>query len=107
MKMDWTIFDLKYTTTSGSLSQVATEVVSKFEHTISGISDRVYHRTYLPSVTSADFINWDSLNENSVKGWVESIEGNNWGSITSSIETSLSQSINEINNPPTGRGKPW
>ena len=105
--MDWTIFDLQYTTTSGSLSKVATEAVSKFEHTISGTSDRVYHITNLPSVTSADFINWDSLNENSVKGWVENVEGYNWGSITSSIETSLSQSINVMNNPPTGRGKPW
>ena len=54
--MDWTIFDLQYTTTSGSLSKVATEAVSKFEHTISGTSDRVYHITNLPSVTSADFI---------------------------------------------------
>tara|TARA_R100000008_G_scaffold54160_1_gene33008 strand:- start:1019 stop:1336 length:318 start_codon:yes stop_codon:yes gene_type:complete len=105
--MDWNLFDLKYTTTSGSLSKVVTEVVSKFEYTISDVTECSYYKTNLPSVSSADFISWDSLNENTVKGWVNNVEGNNWGVITSSIETQLSQSINERINPPTGRGKPW
>ena len=105
--MDWTIHNLTYTTTSGSLSKVVTEVVSKFEDTISGITEKDFRSTHLPAVTSADFVSWDSLNENTVKGWVTNVEGSDWGAITSSIETYLSQSVDRVNNPPTGRGTPW
>ena len=105
--MDWNIHDLTYTTTSGSLSKVVTKVVSKFEDTISGITEIDYRRTNLPPVASADFVSWDSLDENTVKGWVTNVEGSNWGAMTSSIETYLSQSVNQVINPPTGKGKPW
>jgi|TARA_A100001515_G_scaffold137194_1_gene129583 hypothetical protein len=107
MKMDWTIGNLRYATTSGSLSKVVMNVESKFEQTISNVTQANYHTTYLPAVSSADFIAWNGLNENTVKGWVENVEGSNWGAITSSIETQLSQSIHESLNPPIDEGIPW
>ena len=106
--MDWTIYRLYYKTTSGSLSNVVSEVHSKFSDTVSGKTEEEYHVTSnLRPVAASNFVAYNDLNENTVKGWVQNAEGNYWGALTSSIATQISSSLAEQITPTIQSGKPW
>ena len=103
--MNWNITELIWED-SGSLKRVIKTVVSKFSNTISGSSASQLHLTNVPSASADLFMAWDSLEENTVKIWVENTEGSGWGAVTSSYESQISSSINEKLNPTSGHEKP-
>ena len=53
------------------------------------------------------YFQYNDLNENTVKGWVQNAEGNYWGALTSSIATKISSSLAEQVTPTIQSGKPW
>tara|TARA_B100000519_G_scaffold134135_1_gene115884 strand:+ start:339 stop:698 length:360 start_codon:yes stop_codon:yes gene_type:complete len=119
--MNHTITKLKYTLSSGSLTNVVNEVHSEFVYNVvsSSVSasvttntilagDSYDIRTNLNPVASGSFISYDSLTEDNVKSWVQDSFGNGWGEYTSSIENNLSASVSLMLSPPTTEeGTPW
>jgi len=90
---------IKYTS-SGSLDDVIYSIRYAFED--SGSSA---HATFLNSelyryfhncdpVTSEDFVAFDSITTSTLKSWIQSSHGENWGSFTSSIQTTLTNALN-------------
>ena len=45
-------------------------------------------------VTSTEFVAFNSVTTSSLKDWVQSSHGENWGSFTSSIQTTLTDALN-------------
>ena len=98
--MKFTINDTMRYTSSGSLDDVVYFVRYAFED--SGSSA---HATFLNSelyryfhncdpVTSEDFVAFDSITTSTLKSWIQSSHGENWGSFTSSIQTTLTNALN-------------
>ena len=100
--MDWSIQELTHQD-SGSLSKVITAALSTFTLTISGSRTSKNHLTVFPSVHERNFVSWDSLSENTVKGFISDVEGGGWNSTTASYETQMSNSIASQND----NGLPW
>ena len=100
--MDWSIQKLIHED-SGSLSKAITAAISTFTLTISGSRLSQGHITSFPSVHEKNFVPWDNLSENTVKGFISNVEGGGWNSTTASYETQMSNSIASQND----NGLPW
>jgi len=100
--MDWSIQKLIHEE-SGSLSKVITAAISTFSLTISGSKLSKAHITAFPPVHEKNFVPWNNLSENTVKGFISDVEGGGWNSTTASLETELSNSIASQND----NGLPW
>jgi|TARA_B100000287_G_C20630390_1_gene779590 hypothetical protein len=98
--MEFKIYDTIRYTTSGSLDDVIFWVRYGFEESgssaKSGVLNENNKRYYkqLEPIDSDNFINHSSVNEELVKGWIQTSHGNNWGSFTSSIQTEMTNDLN-------------
>jgi hypothetical protein len=106
--MEFKIYDTTRYYSSGSLDDVVFFVRYSFEHSGSSAKSGILNesrKTYfsmLPPVSQEEFINNYDLTENTIKGWVRDLHGDNWGSFTSSIETEITNDLNSrTSSPPT------
>ena len=56
---------------------------------------------HLDSVSPSDFVSYNTLTSSSLETFVQQHHGNNWGSFTSSVATSISASLSENINSST------
>jgi hypothetical protein len=87
-------------TSSGSLDDVIYSIRYAFEESGSSAhpsllnyeSRRYFHNC--DPVTSENYVGLNSLTTSSLKGWIQDSYGENWGSFTSSIQTSMTNALN-------------
>jgi len=98
--MNFTINDTMRYISSGSLDNVVYFVRYAFEDSGSSahatlLNSQLY-RYFLQCdpITSAEFVAFDSVTTSSLKGWIQDSHGENWGSFTSSIQTTLTNTLN-------------
>ena len=90
---------IKYTS-SGSLDDVIYSIRYAFEDSGSSAHDTQLNSElyryfdHLDPVTSEDFVAFNSVTTSSLKSWIQDSYGESWGSFTSSIQTSLTDSLN-------------
>ena len=98
--MKFTIKNTFQYDSSGSLDDVVYFVRYTFQDSGSSahatlLNSELYrYFDHLDPVTSEDFVAFNSVTTSSLKGWIQSSYGENWGSFTSSIQTSLTDSLN-------------
>tara|TARA_R100000008_G_scaffold27196_1_gene15029 strand:+ start:257 stop:661 length:405 start_codon:yes stop_codon:yes gene_type:complete len=98
--MEFKIYDTIRYTTSGSLDDVVFFVRYGFEESGSSVKSGVLNENNkryfkeLEPIDSGNFINHNSVNEELIKGWIQTSHGNNWGSFTSSIQTAMTNDLN-------------
>ena len=117
--MEFNITNTKYKVSSGSLSNIITDVTYEFRDSGSGIgsdSGSIYPEwrestLTLLAPTSSSFKSFSSVTEDDVKSWVEhsfvSQSGGDWGEWTGSLKTRISASIAERISPSEKHGLPW
>ena len=87
-------------TSSASLDDVVYFVTYDFEDSGSSAHATLFnseiYRYFLQCdpVTSTEFVAFNSVTTSSLKDWVQSSHGENWGSFTSSIQTTLTNALN-------------
>ena len=98
--MEFKIYDTIRYNTSGSLDDVVFFVRYGFEESGSSAKSGVLNdnrKTYfkeLSPIDSGNFVNHSSVHESVVKGWIQNSYGSNWGSLTSSIQTTMTNDLN-------------
>ncbi len=102
MNHTWSILNLKRTTSTGVVTEIKYQCQSEHDNMI----DRQIERLIITGSTSDEgFIEYDNLTEENVLGWVNNLVD------TSSIETSLSSSIEDmlevISQNTSSEGTPW
>ena len=102
MNHTWSILNLKRTTSTGVVTEIKYQCQSEHDNMI----DRQIERLIITGSTSDEgFIEYDNLTEENVLGWVNNLVD------TSSIETSLSSSIEDmlevISQNHSSEGTPW
>ena len=97
--MKFLVYSANRYNVSASLDDVVYFIRYHFEESgssaISGVlnyESKHYHLMCDP-VNSNDFLDYESLSTSSFKEWIKDSHGNNWGSFTSSIQTSLSNAL--------------
>ena len=106
--MDFKINNTFRYISSSSLDDVIYSIRYAFEESGSSEHDSLLNyetRRYFHScdpVTSTSFIAFDSVTTPSLKKWIQDSYGGNWGSFTSSIQTSMTNALNSrTSSPPT------
>ncbi len=102
MNHTWSILNLKRTTSTGVVTEIKYQCQSEHDNMI----DRQIEKLVITGSTSDEgFIEYDNLTEENVLGWVNNLVD------TSSIETSLSSSIEDmlevISQNTSSEGTPW
>jgi hypothetical protein len=102
MNHTWSILNLKRTTSTGVVTEVKYQCLSEHDNMI----DRQIEKLIITGSTSDEgFIEYGNLTEENVLGWVNNLVD------TSSIETSLSSSIEDmlevISQNTSSEGTPW
>ena len=98
--MEFKIYDTTRYKTSGSLDDVVFFVRYGFEDSGSSTKSGVFNENQqsyfkeLDPVDSDNFVNHSSIDESVVKGWIQNSYGSNWGSFTSSIQTTMTNDLN-------------
>jgi len=98
--MEFKIYDTIRYNTSGSLDDVVFFVKYGFEESGSSTKSGVFNENQqsyfkeLDPVDSDNFVNHSSIDESVVKGWIQNSYGSNWGSFTSSIQTTMTNDLN-------------
>mgnify|MGYP001051140699 FL=1 len=97
--MKFTINDTMRCTSSGSLDDVIYSVRYAFVESGSSEHDSLLNyetRRYFhtcDTVTSDDFVAFNTATS-SLKDWIQSSYGENWGSFTASVQTSMTNALN-------------
>lgn len=102
MNHTWSILNLKRVTSTGVVTEIKYQCQSEHDNMI----DRQIEKLIITGSTSDEgFIEYDNLTEENVLGWVNNLAD------TSSIETSLSSSIEDmlevISQNTSSEGTPW
>ena len=98
--MEFKINDTFRYVLSGSLDDVIYSVRYAFEESGSSAHDTLLNyetRRYFHNcdpVTSTNLVAFASVTTSSLKGWIQDPYGENWGSFTSSIQTSMTDALN-------------
>ena len=98
--MEFKIYDTTRFDTSGSLDDVVFFVRYGFEESGSSTKSGMFNENQqlyfkeLDPIDSDNFVNHSSVDESVVKGWVQNSHGSNWGSFTSSIQTTMTNDLN-------------
>jgi hypothetical protein len=98
--MEFKIYDTTRFDTSGSLDDVVFFVRYGFEESGSSTKSGMFNENQqlyfkeLDPVDSDNFVNHSSVHESVVKGWIQNSYGSNWGSLTSSIQTTMTNDLN-------------
>ena len=97
--MKFTINDTMRYTSSGSLDDVVYFVRYAFEDSGSSAhatllnSDRYSYALQCDPVTSTEFVAFNSVTTSTLKSWIQSSHGENWGSFTSSLESTITTAL--------------
>ena len=97
--MKFTINDTWRYTSSGSLDDVVYFVRYTFQDSGSSahatLLNSELYRYFLQcdSVASTEFVAFDSITTSSLKGWIQSSHGENWGSFTSSLQSTMTTAL--------------
>ena len=98
--MDFYVRECWRYTSSGSLDEVVRNINYSFSDSGSSAVDgllnyeRQNYTCTLGPVDETSFVDWDSVTTSSMEGWIRDSHGDNWGSFTSSIASTLTSALN-------------
>ena len=98
--MDFQVRNCWRYTSSGSLDDVVRNINYSFIDSGSSAAggvlnyERINYSCELGSVDESSFVEWDSVTTSSMEGWIMDSYGENWGTFTSSIASTLTSALN-------------